>query len=418
MNRRPVPQRSGPFHHWPKKSRGGPHGPGRSPSRGQPMRARPATNSIARRRSWAKVPATERKTIISTTSAPTGVICAVMCPRSVRAVRPSMNTDARTSSGVSRASTCLASPPTIRATAQPSDWSTTTAPSGATRAPRTSAWPGPHQRSRASRPVSASPGPGRPEPTACDSAAETAPDFPFSGWINVTAPGSTSVTETAPASIGNSPSKGVFATSLATHPLPPGVERHRAGHLAERALTPQRVDRDDALAVPRPAVLQKPERQYLPERRRVAGRGHIAFVGLPHRLGPLREEMRAGRNRLRRARGPQPHEFLAVLQKPGPRRRRPADEVLLRRHHGAHPDIEGRHPAVDLGMGDEPLLDPHDVQRLHPVGTAAQRFGLRDEQPEEALAVARRHRDLVAGLARKRDPEEPGRPSPPPRRSP
>ena len=49
-------------------------------------------------------------------------------------------------------------------------------------------------------------------------------------------------------------------------------------------------------------------------------------------------------------------------------------------------------------MGDEALFDPHDVQRLHPVSTAPKRFSGGEQRVEQALAIARRDRDLIGML--------------------
>ena len=58
-------------------------------------------------------------------------------------------------------------------------------------------------------------------------------------------------------------------------------------------------------------------------------------------------------------------------------------------------------------MGDKALFDPHDIERLHPVGPAAKRLGLRQKLAVERIAVACRNRQLISMFARKRDPEKP-----------
>src|SRR6056297_410696 len=68
-----------------------------------------------------------------------------------------------------------------------------------------------------------------------------------------------------------------------------------------------------------------------------------------------------------------------------------ADTVLARAHHPLHSDIEGSGAAVDLGMGDETLLYPQDIERLHSVGAPAQPLGAGDEITEQALPEARRN---------------------------
>src|SRR5690606_36008028 len=126
------------------------------------------------------------------------------------------------------------------------------------------------------------------------------------------------------------------------------------------------------------------------------------------RRRPLVEEMRArgdgspGRN------GPQPDELLSLRTgQAGPLARRLADAVLLRTHHPLQADVEGGHAAMDLGMGDEALLDPEDIERLHPVGSAAETLRPRHEVAPERRAETRGHRDLVSRLAGEGDAEEP-----------
>src|SRR5690606_40597023 len=106
--------------------------------------------------------------------------------------------------------------------------------------------------------------------------------------------------------------------------------------------------------------------------------------------------------------GPQPDELLSLRTgQAGPLARRLADAVLLRTHHPLQADVEGGHAAMDLGMGDEALLDPEDIERLHPVGSAAETLRPRHEVAPERRAETRGHRDLVSRLAGEGDAEEP-----------
>ena len=120
--------------------------------------------------------------------------------------------------------------------------------------------------------------------------------------------------------------------------------------------------------------------------------------------------MRARGQLLYRPHGAQTHQPLALLVlQAGPFSHRLADAILLVGNHALHADVKGGGAAVDLRMGDMPLLDPQHVERLHPVGPAAQRFGARHQLTEQARAIARGHRDLIGMFARKADAEKPPR---------
>ena len=70
----------------------------------------------------------------------------------------------------------------------------------------------------------------------------------------------------------------------------------------------------------------------------------------------------------------------------------------------AQSQIARRGAAVDLGMGDETLLDAEHIERLEPVGHDAEGLASLQDRIRHRLAVPRRHRQLEGQFARKRDP--------------
>ena len=84
-----------------------------------------------------------------------------------------------------------------------------------------------------------------------------------------------------------------------------------------------------------------------------------------------------------------------------------ADTVLLGGNHSGHADVKGADAAVNLGMGDEAFFQTQDIQRLHPIGTAAHGFGARHQIAEQSLAVAGGNGNFIPLLTRERDAEQP-----------
>src|SRR5690606_31842444 len=77
--------------------------------------------------------------------------------------------------------------------------------------------------------------------------------------------------------------------------------------------------------------------------------------------------------------------------------------------HRLQADVEGGGAAVDLGVGDEALFYAEDVQRLHPIGAAAEGLGLGHEEAVERVAVTGGDGDLVGALTGEGDPEKASR---------
>ena len=136
---------------------------------------------------------------------------------------------------------------------------------------------------------------------------------------------------------------------------------------------------------PRPAVAHEPEGDVVAERRREAGRGEIALVVLRREGRAGRQHMRAGDEPRAGLDRPKPDELLAADG--GQRRSRGAhlaDAVLAGRDHPAEPEVGGGGAPVQLGVGEKALFDAEHVQRLEPVGTAAERRRLGQEALKSA----------------------------------
>ena len=193
----------------------------------------------------------------------------------------------------------------------------------------------------------------------------------------------------------------------ATQPLSRGIVEHRIAHLDQLVARAHGIPGAHALAVARWPACQQAEPDPVAERRRERDRRHVALVVGRHRLGAHGHEMRAG---------PQPRRAIDRLEadqrRPvGRQQRRPvrhdaADVVLARRHHAAEPQVARRGLPVDLVAGDVALLDAHDTQRLGAVGRDGELAARLHDAPDQRVAIARRHRDLVGEFAREREAEQ------------
>jgi 2-polyprenyl-6-methoxyphenol hydroxylase-like FAD-dependent oxidoreductase len=60
----------------------------------------------------------------------------------------------------------------------------------------------------------------------------------------------------------------------------------------------------------------------------------------------------------------------------------------------------------DLGVGDEALLDPENVQGFHAIRATAKAFGLCKKQSPKRCAIAGRHGQFISTLTGERDAEK------------
>ena len=154
------------------------------------------------------------------------------------------------------------------------------------------------------------------------------------------------------------------------------IKEHRVHNFAKRFDTARLIHHFDRFAVPFWPVLQECKRDVGAQRWRKRDRRHIALIVHPHRIMIRQIEMCARRQLLDRASGPQPHQPLTLgINQTRARGHRFSDAVFLGGNHTLHPDVIGRHAAMNFGMGDEALFDPQDIQRFHPIGATAHGFG-------------------------------------------
>ena len=167
----------------------------------------------------------------------------------------------------------------------------------------------------------------------------------------------------------------------------PSGSKKTGGTISQGSSSPRsRQTARTALAHPRPPVPHEAERDVVAERRRMAVRGEVAQVVRRLERRALVEHMRPGQRAARPSpSGLQPHQLLPLRpRQPRPRRARLADAVLAPRDHPPEPEVVRRRPPVQLGVGQKPLLDPEHVQRLEPVGPAAERPRLLDQAASRA----------------------------------
>ncbi len=200
------------------------------------------------------------------------------------------------------------------------------------------------------------------------------------------------------------PLKGGLCDHIQARNFSPSLSRNTGSQTSHStSMSRRRSTTRTVSPMPRPPVHQKPQPQIAVKHRRIADRGDMALAVHPAQIRPRHKQMRARGDLLRRPAACSP----TICARSGPSM--PARvaaslpmQSFLAETIFCRANIKGRHPPVNLGMGDKALLDPQHVQRLHAIRPAAHGLGPRHKVTEQRLAIARRHRNLIAFLARER----------------